>query len=280
MNIGWIGIGNIGMPLLKKLLKKKYNVNVLLEKNNNIFDNCLTFKENEINKFINYNDKIISVLPNSKITYDIVNNIQNNKNKKYWMDLCSSCPKDVNKINNKLLKNNIEYIDAPISGGPKGIINGNITSIISGPENTFNIFNDIINIYSKKIFYVSDKVGTSSIIKLANNTLLAINLISSAEIINNLNKKNININNALNFINNSSGRNWATLQRYPDNILTNKYDYGFSYELHKKDVLTFIDNIDKINDNFILTQIKNIYEDNSYKLSEDMDHTEIVKLIK
>lgn len=280
MNIGLIGIGNIGMPLLKKLLKKKYNVNVLLEKNNNIFDNCLTFKENEINKFINYNDKIISVLPNSKITYDIVNNIQNNKNKKYWMDLCSSCPKDVNKINNKLLKNNIEYIDAPISGGPKGIINGNITSIISGPENTFNIFNDIINIYSKKIFYVSDKVGTSSIIKLANNTLLAINLISSAEIINNLNKKNININNALNFINNSSGRNWATLQRYPDNILTNKYDYGFSYELHKKDVLTFIDNIDKINDNFILTQIKNIYEDNSYKLSEDMDHTEIVKLIK
>ena len=102
MNIGLIGVGNIGMPLLKKLLKKKYNVSVLLEKNNNIFEKCLTFKENEIDNFINLNDKIISVLPNSKITYDIVNNVKNNKkNKKYWMDLCSSCPKDVTKISKK-----------------------------------------------------------------------------------------------------------------------------------------------------------------------------------
>ena len=45
------------------------------------------------------------------------------------------------------------------------------------------------------------------------------------------------------------------MQRYPDNILTGKYDYGFSYDLHKKDVLTFMDNIE-INNNYILNVIK------------------------
>ena len=84
----------------------------------------------------------------------------------------------------------------------------------------------------------------------------------------------------LNFINNSSGRNWATLQRYPDNILTGKYDYGFSYKLHKKDVLTFLDSIETIKDNFLLAKIKDIYEDDQFNLGENMDHTEIVKLIK
>ena len=101
-----------------------------------------------------------------------------------------------------------------------------------------------------------------------------------SDIINILDKQNIDIPTVLNFINNSSGRNWATMQRYPDNILTGKYDYGFSYELHKKDVLTFLDSIETIKDNFLLKKIKDIYEDEKYNLGESMDHTEIVKLIK
>ena len=157
---------------------------------------------------------------------------------------------------------------------------GILTSIISGPEKTYKDFLNIINLYSDKIFYVSDKVGTSSTIKLANNTLLALNLISSAEILNILDQNNVDLLSALNFINNSSGRNWATLQRYPDNILTGKYDYGFSYQLHKKDVLTFIDSVKPINNKFLLEKIENIYRDKKNDLGKNMDHTEIVKLIK
>ena len=116
-------------------------------------------------------------------------------------------------------------------------------------------------------------------IKIANNTLLALHLISAAEILNILEKKNINIKEALQFINNSSGRSWVTLQRYPDHILTNKYDYGFSYNLHKKDILTFLNNTE-ISDKFLLDKLKDIYQDNNSFLGENMDHTEIVKIIK
>jgi len=279
MKIGLIGVGNMGTPLLRKLINNKYNASVLLENNNNSNYDCMTFKNNELNQFIKYNTKFISVLPNSNITYDLVSNI-NNKDSKIWMDLCSSSPKDVVKISDCLQRNNINYIDAPVSGGPKGMEKGILTSIISGPEKTYKDFLNIINLYSDKIFYVSDKVGTSSTIKLANNTLLALNLISSAEILNILDQNNVDLLSALNFINNSSGRNWATLQRYPDNILTGKYDYGFSYQLHKKDVLTFIDSVKPINNKFLLEKIENIYRDKKNDLGKNMDHTEIVKLIK
>ena len=189
MKVGLIGIGNMGLPLLRKLItQNQYQVSVFLEKNNHSSYPCKIFMNNQLEKFIEHNSSIISILPNSKITYDLVSSINNDK-PKLWMDLCSSSPKDVLKISQCLQSKNIEYIDAPVSGGPKGMEKGVLTSIVSGPEETYQNFLNIINLYSDKVFYVSEKVGTSSTIKLANNTLLALNLVSSAEIINILDKQ-------------------------------------------------------------------------------------------
>ena len=282
MNIGIVGLGNMGFPLFKKLIRNNFNVNVLIEKNNTQkLMRCNIYKQNNLNDFIKNSSIIISLLPNSKITLEIVNNINSNSlnDQKMWLDICSSCPNDVKNINKILNKNNIKYIDAPVSGGPKGMTDGTLTTIVSGPKKLYEDILPIIELYSDKIFYISDKVGSSSMIKIANNTLLALHLISAAEILNILEKKNINIKEALKFINNSSGRSWVTLQRYPDHILTNKYDYGFSYELHKKDILTFL-NTTEISNKFLLDKLKNIYDDKNFFLGENMDHTEIVKIIK
>ena len=282
MNIGIVGLGNMGFPLFKKLIRNNFNVNVLIEKNNTQkLMRCNIYKQNNLNDFIKNSSTIISVLPNSKITLEIVNNINTNSfnDQKKWLDICSSCPNDVKNINKILNKNNIKYIDAPVSGGPKGMAEGTLTTIVSGPKKLYEDILPIIELYSDKIFYISDEVGSSSMIKIANNTLLALHLISAAEILNILEKKNINIKEALKFINNSSGRSWVTLQRYPDHILTNKYDYGFSYELHKKDILTFL-NTTEISNKFLLDKLKNIYDDKNFFLGENMDHTEIVKIIK
>ena len=282
MNIGIIGLGNMGLPLFKKLIKNNFNVNVLIEKNNTQkLIKCNVYKQNNLNDFIKNSSTIISVLPNSKITLEIVNNISSHSfnHQKKWLDICSSCPNDVKNIDKILNENNIKYIDAPVSGGPKGMNDGTLTSIVSGPKKTYKDILPIIELYSDKIYYISHEVGTSSMIKIANNTLLALHLISAAEILNILDKKNINIKEALQFINHSSGRSWATLQRYPEHILTNKYDYGFSYELHKKDILTFL-NTTEISNKFLLDKLKDIYQDNNSFLRENMDHTEIVKIIK
>jgi len=283
--IGLIGVGNMGMPLLNNLTKNNYEVNVLINKTKNLkkLKNYKVFSKNELNNFMKYNSTIISVLPNSKITKDLVSNISNTDKKK-WMDLCSSCPNDVLEISNRLNKNNIEFIDAPVSGGPKGMRESNITTVASGPIDTYNSFYDIIKVYSSKIFYSSQNVGTSSSIKLANNTLLAMNLLSTAEVLNKLKSKNIDIEKALEFINNSSGKNSATQERYPEYILTEKYNFGFSYDLHKKDIVTFLNYVNPIDDRFLLSKVKKIYNDDMIKLcnvkkSKDIDHTEIVKVI-
>lgn len=90
-----------------------------------------------------------------------------------------------------------------------------------------------------------------------------------------LENEDIDKEKALKFINVSSGRSWVIKQRYPDNILTNKYNYGFSYDLHRKDILTFMNSIDleKIQTPF-QKELKDIYEEE--RLIND--HTEIVKV--
>lgn len=289
MKIGIIGIGNMGMPLLKNFLKKNFKINTLLKnehysyfsnKLDNISPNII--KYNNINYFLNNSDFIFSVLPKSDITLDIVNNINDIdiEQKKYWIDLCSSFPNDVKNVSYILNKYNIDYIDAPVSGGPSGMKNSTLSTIISGSEECYTNAFDYIKMYSKNIYYISGNVGTASHIKLANNTLLASNLISVAEVMNILENEDIDIKKAIDFINNSSGRSWVTLQRYPDNILNNKFDYGFSYDLHKKDVLTFLNTFDqkKLNNTYILKNLYDIYNNES-NIIENMDHTEIVKII-
>ena len=222
-------------------------------------------------------DTIISVLPKSSDTLNLVSKIKDVNNKKAWIDLCSSCPKDVIKINKILDYNNIRYIDAPMSGGPEGMKKSNITTVVSGPSDVYQNNLNLLRLYSNKVIYASENIGTASMIKLANNTLLALNLVSTSEIMNVLKENDIDIHMALDFINNSSGKSHVSSQRYPDNILDGKHNFGFSYELHKKDVITFLNNSD-VYTGSMLEVLHRIYNDP--KNNELNDHTEIVNYWK
>ena len=276
--IGLIGVGKMGKPLLNNLLKQGYCVNTLLSPNTEPIDGVTgqTFYSRDINSFVLNSDVILSALPKSSITLNMVSSI-NNENKKTWIDLCSSCPKDAVKINRILNKQEIDYIDAPVSGGPKGMEDSNITSVVSGPRDVYQDSLDILRLYSSKIVYASEKVGTASMIKLANNTLLALNLVSTSEVMNVLKENDIDMHMALNFINNSSGKSHVSSQRYPDNILNGKHNFGFSYELHRKDILTFFNNSEIYADSMLET-LHRIYNDP--KNIELNDHTEIVNYWK
>ena len=212
---------------------------------------------------------------------DEIRRVFNNKHllpkNKTWIDLCSSCPKDVIKINRILDYNNIGYIDAPMSGGPEGMKKSNITTVVSGPSDVYQNNLNLLRLYSNKVIYASENIGTASMIKLANNTLLALNLVSTSEVMNVLKKNKIDIHSALEFINNSSGKSHVSSQRYPDNILNGKHNFGFSYELHKKDVITFFNNSYIYTDS-MLEVLHRIYNDpKNNKLN---DHTEIVNYWK
>ena len=278
MRIGLIGVGNMGYPLFQRLLKQQHKVNILIDPYNpRNFQRCSLFRPEQINQFILESDTIFSILPRSTITKDLVAHIKEPVvQTKYWVDLCCSCPKDAKEINLNLLNLGIEYMDAPVSGTPKNMTNGDLSTIISGPITCYQKTYDLVSSYNKNIFYISDQVGTASSVKLANNALLAANMIALGEVLNMLYKNNVDVDEALHFINSSSGRSWVSTHQFPNHILDNHFDTGFSYELHKKDILTFLRS-EYLEDSYILKTLVEVYNNPDHIFK---DHTEIVKIIK
>tara|TARA_Y100000816_G_C26080072_1_gene569142 strand:- start:441 stop:1289 length:849 start_codon:yes stop_codon:yes gene_type:complete len=282
MKIGLIGVGNMGLPLCEIFMKHNKCISVLLETSNTQFSyQTRIYYQNDMESFFHKNDVIFSVLPNSTVTLDMVYQITKPKSSSsYWIDLCSSNPSDVKNISQRLHELGSLYMDAPVSGGPNGMRTSSLTSVTSGPKEAYDACKPLMNLYCKNITHISEQVGTSSAVKLANNTLLALHLVSAAEVFHGLKELNVSLHKALPFINQSSGRSWATMQRYPEHILTESFDYGFSFDLHQKDVNTFLDSTTLAERSPLLREIKLLYNDKKTKLDRHMDHTEIVKLIK
>lgn len=278
MKVGLIGMGSMGYPLFKNFLKQKLKINILMDPYYPTqFQKATIFNSNQFHDFIEQSHLIFSTLPESSITRNLVSYIPKPATEtKYWIDLCSSCPQDVSYINESLGKMGIEYMDAPVSGDPRGILEGTLSTVISGPITCYQQAYDVISSYNQNISYISDKVGTASAVKLANNTLVAANLISVAEVLTVLDKQNIDIDEALHFINNSSGKSWVSRHRFPEQILNNEFRSHFTYQHHQKDILTFLKN-ENLEDTYFLKTLAKIYGNPEHQFK---DHTEIVKIVK
>lgn len=278
MRVGLIGMGGMGYPLFQNFLKQNLKINILMDPHYpKQFQKATIFNSNQFHDFIEQSHLIFSTLPESSMTRKVVSFIPKPVSETtYWIDLCSSCPQDVSYINQRLEEMGIEYMDAPVSGDPQGMVEGTLSTVISGPITCYQQAYDVISSYNQNISYISDKVGTASAVKLANNTLVAANLISVAEVLTVLDKQNIDIDEALHFINSSSGRSWVSSHRFPEHILNNEFRSNFTYQRHQKDILTFLKN-ENLEDTYFLKTLAKIYGNPEHQFK---DHTEIVKIVK
>ena len=143
-------------------------------------------------------------------------------------------PEITRKIAKSLIQKDINFVDAPVSGGPKGANLGTIAIMIGGTNDQFITIKPIMDNISSNIFYAG-KIGSGHSIKAGNNLLNLICRMATYEVISMLVKDGVDPKKALEIIQKSSGRNYATEITLPDNILSGKMFQGFSTGLMKKD---------------------------------------------
>jgi 3-hydroxyisobutyrate dehydrogenase len=98
-----------------------------------------------------------------------------------------------------------------------------------------------------------------------------------------LKKNDVDLHKALEAINESSGRSWSSMQRMPDNILTRKFDYGFSLGLHRKDVesaYSLMQTEGGVMNAPMMSQTRLMMSVAVKELGEDADHVEVAKLVE
>ena len=237
--IGFIGLGNMGRPLAERLLKK-YQLYVydLEEENLNFFVSHGAIKCLSPSEIASKTDRVFLCLPTSSIVEKVINGdkgiLKTAKQNSFIIDMTTGEPEITRELSKNLLLRDINFIDAPVSGGPKGASLGNIAIMIGGTEKQFSIIKPIMDNISSNIFYAGE-IGSGHAIKAGNNLLNLICRMATFEVISMLVKDGVDPEKAVNIIQKSSGRNYATEITLPDNILSGKMFQGFSTGLMKKD---------------------------------------------
>ena len=178
-------------------------------------------------------DIIFSCLPTSKEVEELIATVQI-KSGAVWVDCTSGVPESARNLATQLKLQNVDFLDAPVSGQTIGAENATLTVMIGGEATAFEKALPAIQAFGKLIKHVGGP-GAGFAVKAVNNMLLAVNLCSVAEGFTTLKAHGVNLNEALDCINASSGKSGVTETVLPQRILNRSFPLTFALPLLAKD---------------------------------------------
>jgi 3-hydroxyisobutyrate dehydrogenase len=217
-NIGFIGLGNMGGPMAANLVAAGHSVTVFDLNNEAVSTvvNIGAIASSTALECAQDKDFVISMLPagkHVKATYTDEQGIVSVLNSNTQVIDCSTIDAETAQFVAKELANKgISFVDAPVSGGVGGAVNGTLTFIVGGPQQAFDKAQPILAGMGKNIFHAGGH-GAGQVAKICNNMLLAILMAGTSEALQ------MGIDNGLDpkvlsdIMLQSSGRNW-TLELY------------------------------------------------------------------
>jgi len=185
-NIGFIGIGLMGFPMAKNLLKSGYKLKAF----NRSQDKTERLKEfgavisTSIKDVVTDSDVIITMLTDDLAVEKVMGNeefIENISANATVIDMSSVNPVLTKKYSEILKKKNINYLDAPVSGGTIGAEEGSLAIMVGGEEKIFNECIDLLKKLGNPTLV--GPVSSGQISKLANQIIVGVTIGAVAEAI-------------------------------------------------------------------------------------------------
>lgn len=186
MKIGFIGLGIMGKPMSKNLLKAGYEL-IVCDVVKAAVDELVaagakaaaTPKEAAAKA-----DIIITMLPNSPHVKTVVLGengvIEGAKKGAIVADMSSIAPLVSREVAEKLAEKGIEMLDAPVSGGEPKAIDGTISVMVGGKQEVFDKCYPVLKAMAGSVVRTGD-VGAGNITKLANQIIVALNIAAVSE---------------------------------------------------------------------------------------------------
>jgi len=184
------------------------------------------------------------------------------------------------RIAARLAERGIGFLDAPVSGGVVGAEQGALTVMIGGDDATLEQVRPVIACFGKKIVHCG-AVGTGDALKAVNNALLAMHIWGTAEGLVALEKAGVKAEIALDVINTSSGRSNASMNLFPDRVVTRAFPRTFRLALLDKDVGIAADLAREQKITAPLLQLTSeLFRLAHTELGEEADHVEAAQVVE
>ncbi len=286
INIGFIGLGNLGKNLANSILEAGYNVyiNDLIQKNGNTLIKKGAIWCDKIYELVNNSSIIFTCLPNLKAISLVIESKQgiiNFINSNHLIIECSTTDEaDSLRLSKLIESKSANYLEAPLTGGEWRSKNGNISVLVSGKKKSYNRALPILKEIGYEIVYLGKNIGNASTVKVLTNYLASINLIAIGEVFMICKKYNLDLKSVYNAIKVSSGNSFVHTSE-GQLILSQSMDAQFTMDLICKDLKY----VDKLRKKFnipseLIKVVYKIFKNGSQKLGKREFSTAIVKLLE
>jgi 2-hydroxy-3-oxopropionate reductase len=256
-NVGFIGLGIMGKPMAKNLLKAGCKL-VVYDINADPVRELVAAgaKEGKSSQDVaSQSEVVITMLPNSPEVKDAVlgekSVIQGAKPGTILIDMSSISPIASKEISEKLKQKGILMLDAPVSGGEPKAIEGTLAIMVGGPHETFENVKDILGAMGSSVNLVGE-IGSGNITKLANQIIVALNIAAMGEAMVLATKAGVDPEKVYRAIQGGLAGSTVLDAKMPM-VLDGNFKPGFRIELHIKDLMNAIDTANELGSPAILT---------------------------
>ena len=247
MKIAFIGLGNMGNPMARNLVKAGHELVVF-----DVFPDAIAKvvatgarAAASVTEAVKNAEVVVTMLPSSPHVREVYVGtgqlIASVAPGTLLIDSSTIDPHTAREVADVAAKRNIVMLDAPVSGGTVGAEAATLTFMVGGDTKAFTIAKPILENMGKNVVHCG-AAGTGQVAKICNNMLLAISMIGVSEAMNLGASLGIDPKLLANIINTSSGRCWSsdTYNPFPgvikNSAASRGYTGGFGVDLMLKDL--------------------------------------------
>jgi 3-hydroxyisobutyrate dehydrogenase-like beta-hydroxyacid dehydrogenase len=239
--VGIVGVGTMGQPMGRRLLDAGYDLypmDIDPERVQDLISHGAVAPKTYA-ELTNECDIIILSLPNSQVVEAVMyapgNLIDSLRPQSIVIDMGTSAPASTMRIAEDLVKNDIEMLDAPVSGGEAGAIKGTLSCMVGGSKEVLEIVTPILKILASQITYIGTN-GMGHTMKLINNMVGISNLVILCEALAMAERLGVNLDVAKRVMSGGSAYSKA-IDFWGDRLVSSDYSIPtYRFDLASKDV--------------------------------------------
>jgi len=284
-HLGFIGLGNMGVPMASRLVDAGYRLTVFDVRREAV--DALRAKGAQAAaspaEVASATETVLLSLPTPAIVREVAlgaGGVISGSKVRTVIDLSTTGARMAREIAAVLAEKGIVAVDSPVSGGVAGAIAGTLAVMVACPQARFADLQPMLAVFGK-VFFIGEQPGMGQTMKLANNLLSATATAATAEAIVFGVKSGLDPTVMCDVINAGSGRNTASHDKFPRQVLTRKFNQGFATGLMYKDVRLCLEEAEAAGVPMtVSTGVRELWARANEELGAGSDMTAIVQLLE
>ena len=276
--IGFVGLGIMGKPMAKNLIKAGYELVVfdLMEESLKalVAEGAVRAQSpKEVAEVCG--DIIVTMLPNSPHVREVVSGkngiLEGCRKGQIVVDMSSIAPLVSRELNALLAEKGVEMLDAPVSGGQEKAEKGTLAIMVGGAQTAFNKVKPLLEKMGASVTLVGDS-GAGQVTKLVNQTIVAVNIAAVAEGMSLAEKSGVDPRKVFEAIRKGLAGSQCMEDKAP-RMFEGRYEPGFRINLHIKDLSNILETSRALHNSMPLTaQLMEMMQNLANEGHETLDH--------